>query len=51
MAEGTRIQKVKDFFSTPEKPVTNAELLKLKKADPEGFEQIAEGIQNETYTY
>ena len=47
----TRIEKVKKFFSTPEKPVTNAELLAFKKGDPEGFEKIADAIDKGEETY
>jgi hypothetical protein len=49
----TAISTVKEYFSTPEKPVTNAELIALKKAA--GTENVlttlAEGINNGTFTY
>lgn len=38
----TAIQALKEFFSVPERPVTNAELMELKKADSAGFTALAE---------
>lgn len=52
MAEGPPTMTViKEFFSTEDHPVTNAELIELKKGDPEGFEQIKAGLTNGTLTY
>ena len=38
----TRIQAIKAYFSTPDKPVTNSELIELRRADKEGFDKIGE---------
>lgn len=55
MANDTKnaIKTVKDYFSTPEKPVTSRELIDFKKADETGtgLRQLAEGILNGSYTY
>lgn len=37
---------VKNFFG-----VSSTELIAFKKADPEGYAQLAEGITNGTLTY
>lgn len=36
------IDAIKRFFSTSERPVTTRELTEFKKADPKGFEAVAE---------
>ena len=36
----TRISAMKAFFNPPE--VTNGELIKFRKADPKGFEEIGD---------
>ena len=38
----TRTEAIKEFFSTPEKPVTNSELIELRRADKEGFDELGE---------
>ena len=38
----TRIEALKVFFGTPEKPVTNIELIDLRRGDKAGFEELAE---------
>jgi hypothetical protein len=42
---------VTTFFSDGSRKMTGAELIQLKKEDPDGYEQIAEGIGNGTLTY
>lgn len=42
---------MKEFFSTEEKPVTSAELIELKKTDPEGFAQIKAGLADGSLSY
>ena len=37
-----KIEAIKKFFDVPGKPVTNGELIDLKRADPKGFDEIAE---------
>ena len=37
----TKIGVIKEFFGT-EKPVTNQELIALRKADPKGWDEIAQ---------
>ena len=32
---------IKDFFGTPDKPVSNKELLAFRKADKDGYDEIA----------
>ena len=32
---------IKVFFGTPDKPVSNAELLAFRKADKDGYDEIA----------
>lgn len=43
----TRIQAMKEFFSTPDRPVENKELMEFKKADPEGFEEVAQMVMDQ----
>lgn len=38
----TKVQALRDYFSTPEKPVANTELIELRRADPKGFDELAE---------
>lgn len=38
----TRAQAIKQFFSTPEKPVTNHELIEFRKADEKGYDEIGD---------
>lgn len=43
--EGDRMKKVdalKQFFATPEKPVTASELMDFRKFDTKGFDELAE---------
>jgi hypothetical protein len=35
------MQSIKDFFGTEEKPVTNAELIELRKADQDGYDELS----------
>lgn len=44
---------VKEYFSTEDRPVTNAELIALKKSDSTGqvLATLADGIENGTFTY
>jgi len=37
-----KIEAIKRFFSTPEKPVANTELLEFRRADPKGFDEVAD---------
>ena len=37
----SKANALKTFFSTPEKPVTTAELLEFRKADKAGFDELA----------
>lgn len=37
-----KVQAIKDYFSTPEKPVTNQELIALRRDDKKGFDELAE---------
>ena len=45
------LAELKAFFSTPERPLEISELLELKKADPQGMQQLKQGIANESLTY
>ena len=49
----SRVQKMKDFFAEGEdaRPLKNAEIIALKRADPKGFDQIADGIADGSFTY
>ncbi len=38
----TKIDALKVFFGSADRPVTTKELTEFKKADPVGFEQIAQ---------
>ena len=38
----TKIDALKQFFGTPEKPLTTKELFDFRKNDPDGFDAIAE---------
>jgi len=38
----SKIGAIKEYFSVPGKPVTNHELIELRKADPKGFDEIGE---------
>lgn len=40
----TKIEALKQFFSTEDRPVTNQELLAFKKEDPQGFDELAEAV-------
>jgi hypothetical protein len=50
---GKAIATVKRYFSTEEKPVTNGELIALKRADKKGnvFTMLAKGINDGSFTY
>lgn len=37
-----KVEAIKTYFSTPESPVTNSELVKFRREDPKGFDEIAE---------
>lgn len=50
MAESP-LKAMKDFFSTPDKPVTNEELIDFKKNDPDGYAQVRDGILNGSLNY
>ena len=41
MATTGKTKEIIDFFSTPEKPVTNSELLAFRRSDAAGFDEIA----------
>jgi hypothetical protein len=43
-----RIQALKDFFGTEEKPVTTKELIDFKKHDPKGFSELADEVYEMT---
>lgn len=43
--------KIKEFFSVPEKPVTNQELIEFKKDDPEGYAEVRDGLLDGSMTY
>jgi hypothetical protein len=53
MAEGKRtaIAVVKEYFGEGSRPVSNGELIALKKGDPEALRQLADGIEDGTFTY
>ncbi len=38
----TKTGALKAFFSTEEKPITNQELLDLRRADAKGYDELAE---------
>jgi hypothetical protein len=42
MATITRIDALKQFFGVPDKPVTNAELMDLRRASADEFDKLAE---------
>lgn len=42
MPEFTKVQALKQFFGR-ERPVENTELLALRRDDPAGFDEMAEG--------
>jgi hypothetical protein len=37
-----KIEALKEFFSVPNNPVTNGELIDFKRGDPEAFDELAE---------
>jgi len=41
----TKIQALKQFFGTEEKPVTNPELLDFAKNDRAGFDELGELVR------
>ena len=41
----TKGEALKRFFSTESKPVTNEELIDLRKNDPEGYDELAEAAR------
>ncbi|GAH85500.1 unnamed protein product [marine sediment metagenome] len=43
----TKVQALKKYFSTKEKPVTNTELIQLRRDDREGFDELAEAASRE----
>jgi len=43
----TRIAALKEFFGKGLKPITNKELLDFAKADPDGFNELADGALRE----
>ena len=38
---------LKEYFSTPERPVTNKELMDLVRTDKEGYDELAIGAAKE----
>lgn len=42
-----KVKAIKSFFDVPGKPVTTKELVELRKADPKGFDELAEGAAKE----
>jgi hypothetical protein len=38
-----KVQAIKEFFSTEEKPVSNKELMDLVRTDKAGYDFLAEG--------
>ena len=38
----TKAEAMRAFFSTPEKPVTNSELMAFRKGDPKGYNELGE---------
>jgi hypothetical protein len=52
MAKAT-IKQLQEYFGTNAKgeKVTNREVIDFKKADPEGYDQLANGIGDGTLTY
>jgi hypothetical protein len=43
----SKLEAVKRYFSVPEHPVTNQELLSFIKADRAGFDELAHGAAKE----
>ncbi len=43
----TRIQAIREYFGTEEKPITTTELIELRKASPGSFDELAEGAAKE----
>jgi len=41
----SKIEALKSYFETPEKPVTFQELMELRKSDPKGYAELAELAQ------
>tara|TARA_Y100000310_G_scaffold244963_1_gene249874 strand:+ start:714 stop:890 length:177 start_codon:yes stop_codon:yes gene_type:complete len=37
-----RVTAMREFSSTPEKPITNKELLDFKRSDSKGFDELAD---------
>jgi len=37
----SNVHDLKNFFSTPKKPITNQELIDFRRADPQGFDDLA----------
>lgn len=50
MAKAT-VPQVKEYFAASGKPLSNAEIIELKKSDPKAYDQIANGIGDGTLTY
>lgn len=42
-----KIKAIKDYFSTPDKPVTTMELTELRRDNIPGFDELAEGAAKE----
>lgn len=38
----TRATAIKEYFNTPEKPVTNTELIQFAREDKPGYEEIGD---------
>ena len=38
----TKAEAMRQFFSTPGKPLTNAELIAFRREDKEGYDEIGE---------
>lgn len=43
----TKIKAIRDYFSTAEKPITSQELIELRKASSDSFDELAEGAAKE----
>ena len=36
-----KVEAIKRFFSVPDKPITNSELIDFRRTDPAGFDELA----------
>jgi hypothetical protein len=37
----SKVQVIREYFNTPEKPITSAELMDLAKNDRKGYDELA----------